>query len=220
MHIVIEGFDGCGKNTQTRHLQARLEHLGHEVGMFSFPRYKTLLGEAIRKHLVKEITLTCDEDAMIFQCMMATDKYDAAPEIATALKRGAFVICDRWWPSAYCYGAADGLSPEWLLRTHEWLPQADLNIFLDITPEEALRRRPNLRDRYEMDRKKQAVVRDYYRSLWTACSFQQGHVSRGVADVWRVVDGEASEEDVHERIWQLVVSVSRDFPTTVGGKQI
>ena len=46
------------------------------------------------------------------------------------------------------------------------LPPGDLNIFIDVPEEEALRRRPEMRDRFEKDREKQKVVRANYETLW------------------------------------------------------
>ncbi len=211
MFIVNEGFDAAGKNTQTETMKNRLERLGWEVVVFSFPRYKTQLGELIRKHLFREVSLAthhaetweahAPEDALMFQCLMVVDKYDAAAAIKAALDRGACVIADRWWQSAFCYGAVDGLPREWLFKAHHLLPLPDLNVFIDITPEEALRRRPKLRDRYEQDRDKQVVVRQNYKALWAESGMEGAHRRYN----WHVVDGEADPDQVHERIWQLVV---------------
>lgn len=209
MFIVLEGPDAVGKNTQKERLQLKLERLGREVVAFSFPRYKTVLGAAIERHLHKEIYVADAvrdlshgaEDPMIFQCMMVVDKYDAAPAIEHALSRGAVVIADRWWQSAYCYGAADGLPKEWLLSAHKRLPQADLNVWINIPPEEAFKRRPKARDRYEEDRTKQAAVRDHYNDLWGALDDPLGTFRGGR---WHVVDGMQTIEKVHDDIWQQV----------------
>jgi thymidylate kinase len=215
MFIVLEGPDAVGKNTQKERLALKLERLGREVVAFSFPRYKTVLGAAIERHLRKEIVvaeaddiegstgkpLVTREDPMVFQCMMVVDKYDAAPAIEDALGRGAVVIADRWWQSAYCYGAADGLPKEWLLRAHKRLPQADLNFWISIPPEEAFKRRPKARDRYEEDRAKQAVVRDHYNDLWGALDDPLGTFRSGR---WHVIDGMQSIEKVHDDIWHHV----------------
>jgi dTMP kinase len=209
MFIVLEGPDAVGKNTQKERLTLRLERMGREVVAFSFPRYKTVLGSAIERHLRKEIYMADAvrdlshgaEDPMVFQCMMVVDKYDAAPAIEDALKREAVVIADRWWQSAYCYGAADGLPKEWLLRAHRRLPQADLNFWLSIPPEEGLKRRPKPRDRYEEDRAKQAVVRDNYNDLWSALDDPLGTFRCGR---WDIIDGMQSIEKVHEDIWHHV----------------
>ncbi len=209
MFIVLEGPDAVGKNTQKERLQLKLERMGRDVLALSFPRYKTVLGSAIERHLRKEIYVADAvrdlshgaEDPMIFQCMMVVDKYDAAPQIEAALAAGGVVVADRWWQSAYCYGAADGLPKEWLMRAHQRLPQADLNFWINIPPEEAHRRRPKARDRYEEDRAKQAAVRDHYNDLWGALDDPLGAFRNGR---WIVIDGMQPIEKVHEDIWHHV----------------
>ena len=121
------------------------------------------------------------------------DKMDAAVEIRHHLDRGTVVVCDRWWQSAYAFGASDGLDPDWLVRVHASLPSAWLNVFIDVPPEEALRRRPEARDRYERDREKQKIVRANYESLWT-----------NAGPDYVKIDGLGTIEEVHERIWKAL----------------
>lgn len=237
LFVVLEGSDAVGKNSQAERLRLRFERMGREVLPLSFPRYKTELGEAIRKHLVSDICVAngtaialnpdeaatrvqnadgsfshvplrlaarrAPEDALVFQCMMVVDKYDAAPTIEESLMRGAVVVADRWWQSAYCYGAADGLPKEWLLRAHQRLPQAHLNIWIDVPIEETHRRRPKARDRYEEDRAKQETVREHYKALWGNDDDPYGTAPAGR---WVTIDGMPDKDAVHEAIWAEVLT--------------
>lgn len=202
--ICCEGIDASGKNTQTKKLAARFDSMGMTAVVYSFPRYATTVGKAILRHLKGEIELMeeetdaessrshicAPEDALAFQALCLADKMDAAGEIVHHMGLGHIVICDRWWQSAYAFGAADGLDTDWLYRIHSTLPQPWLNIFIDVPPEEALKRRPEARDRYERDRAKQVKVRANYERLWTDAG----------ADYVKV-DGVGTPDDVHERIW-------------------
>jgi thymidylate kinase len=136
------------------------------------------------------------EDAMIFQCMMTIDKYAAEPEMRAFLKEG-HVVADRWWPSAYVYGVADGLDAGWLSGIHACLLKADLHILLEVSLEEAVRRRPERRDRYERDHHKQERVRKLYRELWEAHGTAYG-------DSWVILDGTGSVEDVSARVMSAI----------------
>ena len=49
--IAIEGTDGSGKATQVKALVERIRAMGIGVVSFSFPRYKTPTGRAIRDYL-------------------------------------------------------------------------------------------------------------------------------------------------------------------------
>ena len=213
--IAIEGLDAAGKNTQSKLLCGRLEKTGSEVAFYSFPRYETPLGVHIKEFLNGSLSLhrnDLDERdlmawapsnnhawAFIYQCMMNLDKYDADVDIKRCLGAGRVVVCDRWTASAIAYGISDGLSRDWLERCRSSLTKADLTIFLSVSEEEARRRRPKLRDRYEKDREKQQVVADNYRSMLSADAS------------WVLVDGESHTGDlsddvaiVHERIWAVV----------------
>jgi dTMP kinase len=221
MFIVIEGADANGKATQSKLTREKLG--GQKVDafmpyegkcvLFSFPRYSTPLGQAILRHLKREIVVVdsglqvsaetlsdceANEDPMIFQCMMTIDKYHAAEEIRWHLRAGRHVVCDRWRQSAEIYGAADGLDVKWLDDIHGGLPPADLSIYLEVSAEEALRRRPGLRDRYEKDAEKQKRIRHLYRELW------ERKIATGGKDSWVVVNGMGTVEEVNSEIMSAV----------------
>jgi dTMP kinase len=211
MLVVIEGCDAVGKQTQSKLLTEAL----HPAKLCSFPRYDTPLGALIKEHLMGHRALrevrhvlhkggkTVEtqtravrpvETASLFQCLATIDKYDAANDIRTDLAAGMHVVCDRYTQSALAYGLADGLDEAWLRRIQSSLPEPDLNLFIDVSEEEALRRRPQLRDRYEQDRAKQRKVRTIYASLW----------STGGPGRWEVIDGHGSVEEVHGAIMRAV----------------
>ena len=122
----------------------------------------------------------------------------AAHDIEANIYAGRVVICDRWTPSAICFGEADGLDPVWLQQVQEILPQPALNVFIDVPEEEALRRRPQMRDRYEKDREKQRAIRQNYKTLWEVNAEDD-------AEQWVVVDGVGTVDEVTERIWKHVL---------------
>lgn len=220
LFVVLDGLDAAGKATQSKILAKRLN-----AELYSFPRYDTPIGKLIKRHLRNEVELIeriptavtllvtsprgshehvqggpAPEDALMFQCLNLADKIHAAWFIQDHLLRGANVVCDRWIPSAICYGLADGLDRDDLFTAHGVLPQADLNIFLDITPEEALRRRPEARDRYERDREKQKAVRAQYEQMWAAEA--GAHYVKIDGDGGGSGDGPIAA--VAERIWAAV----------------
>lgn len=208
MLIAIEGNDGAGKATQTKLLAERYTHIGREVIVYSFPRYNTPLGKTILRHLKSETALvelphykgetldTSPDDPLWFQCVCAIDKYEAVGDIIAHLRANRVVICDRWKPSAVAFGAADSLDVDWLERIQDRLPDANLNIFLALPEDETLRRRPQLRDRYEKDREKQQIIRMNYAREW-----DRRRADFTEPSLWWVMDGLGTPEEVHERIW-------------------
>jgi thymidylate kinase len=208
MIIAVEGLDASGKNTQTR----ALEKLLHPSQRISFPRYDGPFGQVIKKHLMEQVAL-CEksshtypeqekwerspDDAAAFQALMTMDKYDAASEIRALDRKGVHVILDRYWPSACCYGADDGLDFSSMIRINSCLPQADLNILLDISVEEATRRRPEARDRYERDKKKLKHIRDRYLHMWEVMGVG---IEKTGSIPWVVLNGEQDAAEITRQI--------------------
>lgn len=183
--VVLEGCDSVGKNTQSKLLAAKLDSVGRSAAVLSFPRYETEAGKAIRRHLMGELFVgemvppmgghaLAPEDPLFLQALFLADKADATADILEHLANERIVICDRW------------------------VPLADLNILIDVPEEEALRRRPQLRDRYEKDREKQKVVRANYDTLWKAGTEEDE------PGAWVRVDGVGTVEEVAARIWKPV----------------
>jgi dTMP kinase len=214
MLVAIEGTDAAGKATQTRLLAERIREMGREAVTYSFPRYDTPIGNVIKRLLTGEMAVkwnsgapALDEDAHVLQALMTADKADATEDIAVQINEGTIVICDRWLPSALCYGTADGLDHEWLRRINFPLPDASLSVFIDVSPEEALRRRPEARDRYERDREKQKRVHEEYVRLW-GCERGQERIILAPDPFYQVyyrVNGEQPQAVVADLIFKSVV---------------
>ena len=207
MIIAVEGLDACGKNTQTR----ILEELLHPAQRISFPRYDGPFGQVIKKHLTEKVQLcekdpfsgawgTSPDDAAVFQALMTMDKYDAASEIKALDRKGIHVVLDRYWPSTCCYGVDDGLDFSSMIRINSCLPQAHLNILLDISVEEATRRRPEARDRYERDKEKLKRIRERYLYMWGVMRVGEDK------DRWVILNGEKSEKEITEQIGDAIVA--------------
>lgn len=193
--IVLEGADGVGKQTQTEMLARHYREQGRDVRLFSFPRYKTYVGGLIKELLCKSTTnLTLEQklkDAMILQCLMLADKYEAAQEIRLHVAEGGVVIADRWWQSALAYGGADGLDKQWIFDACRDLPQAHVNILLDVSHATVRQRKPIPDDRYEANAAQQAQVRETYQQLWNMRTMP-GH--------WVMLFADRDRTDVHETI--------------------
>ncbi len=180
LFIAFEGIDASGKATQSALLAERLK-----AELFSFPAYDTPFGKLIKAHLEKwwyaswDDRLTGDDvkkgwavqdqcpplDPMALQAMMLANRMEMAAELSKKRTSGC-VVADRYWASGYAYGRADGLDGDHLLRIHEYLPQPDLSILLDVDVSDSLARRPERRDRYERDTPLLEKVRGYYLELW------------------------------------------------------
>ena len=175
------------------------------AGLFSFPAYETKYGQLIKRHLTggwkcqAEDPVDADNlNALTLQALMLANKIEKDDEVLFYATRGD-VVLDRHWPSAWVYGKSDGLDPEWLKSQHTLLVQSDLYILLDIDPTVSVERRPDRRDRYEMD-DKMGMRAEFYRQLWASMDGDQD--SDG--STWVSVDARGSKDQTFEQIMRHV----------------
>jgi dTMP kinase len=183
--IALEGIDQAGKRTQARLLAERLRGLGLDVAVWSFPDYGTELGREIGAFLWGERRYS----PRVRHLLYAANKWERAEELSGLLRRGAFVIIDRYKASNIAYGMARGLDRGWLANLEAGLPEADLTILIDISPEESMRRKAGARDVYEADLEFLGRVRESYLAL-----AKEGG--------WPIVDGHGSPREVSEEVWK------------------
>jgi dTMP kinase len=188
MLIAFEGLDQSGKETQARHLRARLEQDGHRVRAVTFPDYETALGQEIRRALSGERDYPPD----VMQLLYVANRCEYRPRLALWLAGGDIVVCDRYCASSIAYGESQGLDAAWLDDIQRHLPPADVTLVLDIAPETAVQRKRAGRDRYERDLGLLARVRDSYRR----------HAAiRG----WTVINAEQSPDEVAREVHLAVL---------------
>jgi dTMP kinase len=179
MLIAFEGLDQSGKETQARHLRARLEQDGRKVRVVSFPDYGTPIGQEIQHALAGERDFGPD----VMQLLYVANRFELEPRLRSWLEAGDVVICDRYRASSIAYGEAQGLDPRWLAEIQKFLPPPDLTILLDIAPQTAVGRKADGRDRYERDLALLSRVRDSYRR-------------QAVEGRWAALDGERPKDEV------------------------
>jgi len=188
MLIAFEGLDQSGKETQARHLRARLEQDGRKVRSLSFPDYGTSIGQEIQRALAGDR----DYSPEVMQLLYIANRFEYKPRLTLWLQAGDVVICDRYRASSVAYGEAQGLDPAWLDDIQRDLPPATITLWLDIAPEVAAQRKAANRDRYERDLALLARVRESYRR----------QASR---PGWVRIAADASKDDVAREVAQAVL---------------
>ena len=188
MLIAFEGLDQSGKETQARHLRARLEQDGRKVRSLSFPDYGTSIGQEIQRALAGDR----DYSPEVMQLLYIANRFEYKPRLTLWLQAGDVVICDRYRASSVAYGEAQGLDPAWLDDIQRDLPPATITLWLDIAPEVAAQRKAANRDRYERDLSLLARVRESYRL----------QASR---PGWVRIAADASKDDVAREVAQAVL---------------
>lgn len=186
--LCVEGLDGCGKSTQVGLLVEWLRSSGYQVLRTAEPT-KGPIGRLIREGL-RGGGLTAEVEALLF----AADRMDHAFRlILPALREGKMVVSERGLYSSIAYQCARGLREEWIRELNRFSPLPDLTLFLDLSPEECLRRMEGKElDLFERDLEFQRRVREKYLEL-----VRRGEIER--------VEGRGSVEEVHERVKEAVL---------------
>jgi dTMP kinase len=153
-YIVLEGGDGCGKDTQLPLIVERIEALGDTVRTIREPYDSVTFGEMIRDMLFAQngqpnfAELPPDEQARFMNLARA----EIVPMIAQAISLGEHVVVSRNWLSTMAYqGHEKGLSFDELDALRMLCEDAareirpDLVILLDLPVTEALSRQGDKR---------------------------------------------------------------------------
>ena len=191
--VVLEGGDGSGKSTQAAALAEWLRARGVEV-LETFEPGAGAVGAVLRDVLLHGPEPVAPVAEAL---LMAADRAQhVAREIAPALERGAWVVCDRYVPSSLVYqGVVRGLGVDVVEQLSDVATGGlapDVVLLLDVSDAVAERRRADESDRLEREGGAfHASVRAAYRDLAP---------SRG----WVVVDADADVDTVAARVRDAV----------------
>lgn len=183
MIIVIEGGDQAGKKTQTKLLQDALKKMKIKTTTFSFPDYSTPIGKEIRKYLDGKRNFP----PQVIHCLLAANRWERLDDILKAQTKNSVIIMNRYSQSNIVYGVVNGLKQSWLENLDAGLPQADLVIVLDVSPNESFSRKRFDRDKFERNKKFLLKISKIYRKIG-----KQKH--------WKVINALQSKDAVHNEI--------------------
>jgi len=190
--ITFEGIDGCGKSTQARLLLDHMNNTGVETILVREPG-GTNISESIREILLHSSSSQMGDRTE--SLLMTASRAQLTQEVIIPnMDQGKFVIADRYSDSTLAYqGGGRNLDIEWLIELNNYatftlLP--DITFFVDIRPEEALRRQDSDKDRIEGEGIEfQTRVRKTYQIL--AERFNDRYV---------IIDGYAEKGDIHQKV--------------------
>ncbi len=199
LFICFEGGEGSGKSTQ-------VSLLGQKLNQAKIPNISirepggTALGDKLRNILMfSKENLTPETELLLFNASRA---HLIDTVIEPALGEGKVVLCDRFESSTLAYqGFGKGVGLETIdsvnmIATRGIRP--DLNIFLDILPEQGFERLPRDRDRFESE-----DVNDFHKRV------RIGYldiISRSIDD-WLVIDAMQSPNEIADIVWGRVKSI-------------
>jgi dTMP kinase len=144
---VLEGLDGTGTTTLSAILAERLQARDLRVLTTAEPT-EGPFGRLLRSHVEHRVDLDPHTAALAF----TADRHEHLEQvIRPALRRGHWVISDRYLLSTLAYQGAEGVSREAILAASQGFDVPDVTFLLDA-PDDVRRERMSSRgrvDRYE-----------------------------------------------------------------------
>lgn len=221
MLIVLEGIDGVGKTSVGRALAKRLN-----AGFREFPDRGSPTGELIDAYLKRDLIVSSlqlgldgsrefDRDrragALVHQALQVCNRLEVLMDLVQATHPGVVghnlsetdLVLARYTASGLVYGQLDGLDPTWLEGVLGVLPEADVNLLLELEPKLALERRaardgaavqPEL---YEGKLQMAEKLHGLYQQLWVRHHREPG---------WGVVDARLPFEVVVDACYEACVT--------------
>lgn len=141
--IVIEGLDGCGKSTQVRLLQERLEAARVPHRFIHFPMLNQgVYGSLVAEFLRGEFGTLEEVHPKLVALLFANDRLEHIGTIRGWLEEGCCVLADRYVYSNIAFQCAKLKTEEEKRRLKDWildyefghnaLPRPDRTLLLDV----------------------------------------------------------------------------------------
>ena len=133
--VALEGIDGAGKTLVASLVAGRLRGRGLSVLVTRepwSPEYRALIR-----------SLPDDDYSPVIEALLfAADRLVHVERIIVpGLASHDVVITDRYYYSSAAYQGARGVPVPWILGINAFAPEPDLAVYLDVPPDEGLRRR-------------------------------------------------------------------------------
>lgn len=193
--ITFEGIDGAGKSTHIQYVADLLRNKNRQVVLTREPG-GTVLGEKLRELLLHD-KMNLETEALL---MFAARRQHIAEVIEPALKRGDWVISDRFTDASFAYqGGGRGLDLDKLRQLEAWVHphlQPDMTLLFDVSPDVAQTRLEAARSPDKFEREKTEFfnrVRGEY--LRRANEFPER---------FRIIDSSRTIESIRETIKGLI----------------
>ncbi|HZY38113.1 MAG TPA: dTMP kinase [Mucilaginibacter sp.] len=200
LFIALEGIDGSGKSTQLKLLKEKFEQAGHKVYTTCEPT-DSPIGKIIRDIFTHKM----EADHLTIAALFVADRLDhllnKTNGIIKMLEDGYTVITDRYYLSSYAYQSAH-VDLDWVIQANSLsagLLRPDLNIYIDITPEQSIDRLKKGRstiELYETLENLQKVHDKYFEVMEMLRDEERIFITNGnrkpepiSADIWKKIEG-------------------------------
>jgi len=205
--IAFEGLDGSGKSTQVKLLAEKLQGQGLKIYITAEPT-ASRIGQVIRDIFKHKM----EADHRTIAALYAADRLDHLTNktdgILKKIEEGYTVITDRYYFSSYAYHGTH-MDIAWVINANSLsadLLRPDLNIYIDISPEESMKRLNKGRatiELYESLENLKKVKEKYFEAFELL----------GEAEKISIIDGHRPEKEISNDIWDEVSKlVGSDSP--------
>ena len=158
MLIVFEGLDNCGKTTIVEKLK---EYYDKQNIKAEFTReFETDVGKLIKK-MAQEKEL----DSILKSYLFAADRQIRTRIYNEDDYKNKIILFDRYYHSAMAYRMAEGINKEWIMNLNCIFRQPDIGFYIDITPDESVKRNTNTKFNIIETPEHLSKVRDAYLSF-------------------------------------------------------
>ena len=158
MLVIFEGLDNCGKTTLVQMIKDYYLKLGIDAEISK--EFETNIGKELKK-MAKEGTL----DPILKAYLFATDRYIRMKNIRQEDLKNKIMLFDRYVPSALAYRMAEGVDKNWVTNINSVFPKADIGFFIDITPDESVKRNTDTKFNIKSTPEHLGKVRSAYLSI-------------------------------------------------------
>lgn len=197
--LTFEGIDGAGKSTHIGEITRYLQSKNRRVLLTREPG-GTELGEKLRMLLLHE-RMAPETEALL---MFAARQEHLAQIIEPALKRGDWVLSDRFTDASFAYqGGGRGMDPEKLRQLEQWVHphiQPDMTILFDVSPDIAQARLAAVRSPDKFEREKAAFF-----NRVRAAYLQR---ARAFPDRFFLIDGALSIDTIRTQLQGLMETLA------------
>lgn len=158
MLVIFEGLDNCGKTTLVQMIKDYYLKIGVPAEISK--EFETNIGKEL-KTMAKEGTL----DSILKAYLFAADRHIRMKNITNEDLQEKVMLFDRYVPSALAYRMAEGIDKNWITNINSVFPKADIGFFIDITPEESVKRNTDTKFNIKASPEHLAKVRKAYLSI-------------------------------------------------------
>lgn len=128
--IAIYGVNNIGKTTQVNLLAERLKNEGYKVTTLKYPIYENhptgpRISDILRKGTEPDIK------PEHFQMLYCLNRFDTETNLKQLIQEFDIVIAEDYTYTSVAWGAANGVSKDWLLEINKYLLKPDHSILLD-----------------------------------------------------------------------------------------